>query len=303
MKKKHISPQITIYRDYIPNVDEVLLFLKKTQNKEIQSLFVKEWLPWAETGFVSESPYIESFFYQKFDDAQEEQFELLFNLNKIIKKIIQEYINEWKDVGYWKFEIKDWSMDKEHSVLYRMPTSYLMHGVTNSKNRLAMSYHTDHHQYDQEARGNHHLITIILYLNDDYENGELSFINENDFSINYVKPKKGDVFVFPSFYPWFHGVEPITNGQKYFMRTFIGFSYEGSKKWNLSNERMPEKWPSIEANRIRAEWNHSKYFRVPVFKDDSENDIEFLHINVGNIIPFPYTRKECKEKFMIKWED
>ena len=57
----------------------------------------------------------------------------------------------------------------------------------------------------------------------------------------------------------------------------------------------------MEANRIEKEWSNTKYFRVPVFDDDSENLIEALHFNSGNVIPFPYTRKQFKEKFTIKF--
>jgi hypothetical protein len=154
-----------------------------------------------------------------------------------------------------------------------------------------------------EAKKNHHILTLTVYLNDDYDGGELSFLDEKNLKISYFKPKQGDIIVFPSFYPYFHGVDPIISGEKYLARTFITYSYDGSKKWNSLYERLGETWIQMEADRIKKEWSNAKYFRIPVFEDDSKDLIENLHTNAGNVIPFSYTKKEAKQKFTIEWND
>lgn len=58
----------------------------------------------------------------------------------------------------------------------------------------------------------------------------------------------------------------------------------------------------MEADRIKKEYSDPKYLRIPVFEDDSEDFIQVLN-SAGNVIPFPYTRKQFKEKFTIQWED
>lgn len=303
MKKIDLIPKVSVYRDYLSSVDEVLSFLKKTIDEKNKNPLINEWETWNKTGFVSKTNYIFSFDPNDVNEIYKKEYNMLINLTNSIKEIAQEHINQWKNVGYWKFDIKDSKISDNNNLLFLAPIDYVIHGVTKPEDRLAMSYHTDAHQYDIESKKAHHLFTIVAYLNDDYEDGEISFYDESNFTINYYKPKKGDVIIFPSFYPYFHAVEPITNGQKIIIRTFVLYNYEGSEKWNRLYERLGTQWLDIEANRIEQEWNNAKYFRTPVFEDDSKDLIQALHFNTGNVIPFPYTKKEFKEKFTIKWED
>jgi len=303
MKKIDLIPHVSVYRDYLSNVDEILSFLKKTKDEKIKTSFINEWETWNETGFVSKTNYTYNVDLDSIFQIYKKEYNMLIELKHSIMKIEQEHLDEWKNIGYLKYDIKDYQITSNSYELYCAPLDYVMHGVTELEKRLAMFYHTDAHQFDTESKKDHHLFTVVAYLNDDYEDGEISFYDENNFTINYYKPKKGDVIVFPSFYPYFHAVEPITNGQKFIVRTFILHNYEGSKKWNRLYERLGTKWLDMEADRIEKEWTNSKYFRTPVFEDDSENVIENLHLNAGHVIPFPYTRKEFKEKFTIKWEN
>lgn len=54
------------------------------------------------------------------------------------------------------------------------------------------------------------LFTVAIYLNDDYEGGELGF---PDYGIE-IKPEPGDVFMFPCYYQ--HYANVTTSGIKYF---------------------------------------------------------------------------------------
>ena len=53
-------------------------------------------------------------------------------------------------------------------------------------------------------------ITCIVYFNDEYTGGELYF---QFFNSAYI-PKPGDVMIYPSNWPYIHGVEPVT-GNRY----------------------------------------------------------------------------------------
>lgn len=59
-------------------------------------------------------------------------------------------------------------------------------------------------------------ISILLYLNDDYEGGELVFPNQNIM----IKPKTGMLVAFPSNHHFVHGVNPVTKGTRYAMVTW-----------------------------------------------------------------------------------
>jgi hypothetical protein len=60
-------------------------------------------------------------------------------------------------------------------------------------------------------------ISPILYLNDDYEGGELEFTN---FGLK-IKPEAGSLFIFPSNFPYSHIAHPVTDGTKYAIVTWL----------------------------------------------------------------------------------
>lgn len=60
------------------------------------------------------------------------------------------------------------------------------------------------------------VISAILYLNDDYEGGELYFPNQNIT----LKPTSGTVVIFPSISPFLHQSLILKNGFKYIIALF-----------------------------------------------------------------------------------
>ncbi len=69
-----------------------------------------------------------------------------------------------------------------------------------------MGPHAD--QNDGDSNLNY---SIIAYLNDDYEGGEISFPNHNVT----LKPNAGSLIIFPSSDPYLHESKEITSGIKY----------------------------------------------------------------------------------------
>ena len=53
--------------------------------------------------------------------------------------------------------------------------------------------------------------SLVAYLNDDYEGGEIHFPNQNVT----LKPKAGSLIIFPSQEPFIHEVKTITSGTRY----------------------------------------------------------------------------------------
>lgn len=60
-------------------------------------------------------------------------------------------------------------------------------------------------------------ITILSYLNDEYEGGELEF---PEYGIS-IKPKQNTVITFPSYYEFQHRVKPVTKGERFTLVTWI----------------------------------------------------------------------------------
>ncbi len=83
----------------------------------------------------------------------------------------------------------------------------------------------------------------ILYLNDDYEGGELYFVDNSDTTkvTLTIKPKAGSFVVFPGGIENIHGVSEITDGTRYTMVSFWDFadaeySEERKTQWAMEKE-------------------------------------------------------------------
>ncbi len=69
--------------------------------------------------------------------------------------------------------------------------------------------------------------TSIIYLNDDYEGGELYFPQHNGFEI---KPKRGTMLIFSGTIDNMHGIKKVTSGTRYTHVTFWSNNISKSSK-------------------------------------------------------------------------
>jgi predicted 2-oxoglutarate/Fe(II)-dependent dioxygenase YbiX len=60
-------------------------------------------------------------------------------------------------------------------------------------------------------------VSVLVYLNDDYEGGELEF---PDWGCTF-KPKAGTVIAFPSYIEFSHRVHPVTKGERFSLVSWI----------------------------------------------------------------------------------
>jgi hypothetical protein len=63
-------------------------------------------------------------------------------------------------------------------------------------------------------------VSLVLYLNDDYQGGEINFRLQNLM----IKPEAGDLFVFPSNFMYPHRAMPVISGTKYSLVTMLDYS-------------------------------------------------------------------------------
>lgn len=64
------------------------------------------------------------------------------------------------------------------------------------------------------------VVSIVAFPNDDYEGGELYFRLHNVT----IKPKAGDIYIFPSNFMYPHRAMPVKSGTKYSMVTMLDYS-------------------------------------------------------------------------------
>lgn len=63
-------------------------------------------------------------------------------------------------------------------------------------------------------------VSLVAYVNDDYEEGGLHFQLQDLL----VKPKAGDLYIFPSNYMYSHRAMPVKSGTKYSIVTMLDYS-------------------------------------------------------------------------------
>lgn len=102
---------------------------------------------------------------------------------------------------------------------------------------VALNYHIDANPNSIGIEsGERRTITANLYLNDDYENGEIIFLYGNDVSsmnnkdnlkLLKYKPKAGDVLVYPSAYPFAHATTFAVGNNRYLLNCMLDWNYDG----------------------------------------------------------------------------
>jgi len=63
-------------------------------------------------------------------------------------------------------------------------------------------------------------VSLVAYPNDDYEGGELQFRLQDKM----IKPKAGDLYIFPSNYMYPHRAMPVHSGEKHSIVTMLDYS-------------------------------------------------------------------------------
>jgi hypothetical protein len=73
-----------------------------------------------------------------------------------------------------------------------------------------------HVDSNDPTTSNHPVISGVMYLNDNYEGGEIDFVNQKIS----IKPEAGSIIIFPSYEPYVHHPKKIISGNKYMIPLF-----------------------------------------------------------------------------------
>lgn len=231
---KVLYPGVHVYENLIPNLPEFLKGIEDFQPKEGIRAGLSDWKPW----------YV---FGQQREVLPENELEegdpaatYVKTINAIFNKTTAHYI-ENNNV-----DTTDFIFVPAHILYYNADDKAV------PSDQLSMLYHTDFQQEKRDAPGMKFMVTCNIYLNDDYEGGEVCFsVGEDRFS---YKPKAGDILVFPSTPPYYHGVKATTKGRKYFVRMFWRKTFEGTKEWLAGQAKYgEEKWAEMEKIREKSE--------------------------------------------------
>jgi hypothetical protein len=262
MKFDILFPKIHVYKGLLPDHKNLVKVLEKSEKDPKSSFVFKKWGKWSQFGtYVPQLEYKDE------------------NLKNNIEPYVVDFSSlvpmtsrEKKEKKYVKMVYDAFYKSTDHFLDYyktSLPDGCTIMGPSFSRydknneddsRELNMARHTDYQPWESEMPGYKFVLTCTMYLNDDYEGGEISF-KINDEHIDY-KPKAGDVLVFPSGHPDFlceddtylHGVKKIHKKDRYLIRCFYQIYYPGSKKWHEGKEKYGEElWDKMEKERIKKE--------------------------------------------------
>jgi hypothetical protein len=264
-----LYPKVEIYKGLLPDHKEIFEVIKSTEGKNGEHYFNK-WTPWASFGTYAST---------KFKGAvqhllgQDETFDKEY--------WAAETVYDAYNIAIDDYLIRNNVQLPEGAAL--ASSSFCKYGsdIDVLENNLTMQYHTDFKQGEKDMPGNQFFLTCTVYINDDYDGGDIEFYVDGKFISH--KPKAGEIMVFPSGQPYYHGVKTATNGNKYLIRNFIMYPNPGSKEW-LANqvEYGVFRWAEMEKERLAKDL----YGGNLVFKD-------------GKIVTF--TEEEIEEH-RKKWD-
>ena len=185
---KNIIKEPKLLIEKIENLDSKYLIEKPND----MQTSVRPWVPW-----VNDNGSNEIFNYQKFipqvqhimpnDIYRDEQLFISSELFGALDRTLEHYST--KIYPFAKKNIKS----REHT----------MHLLRYDK--------TGHLPAHQDQGVSTRVLSVLLYLNDDYEGGEIEFQNSNI----KIKPEAGSILFFPSNFLYVHEVYPVTKGPRY----------------------------------------------------------------------------------------
>ena len=236
-----LHPKVLVFRNLLPDTDNLYEIMKESEKDANGKYLFREWTPWSTFGTYSQTKnevdgetiedrgprYVKEKFFL---DTAQQAYD--FALREYVQRYSVELPEDWRFSGA--------SLSKYNQDIDRL------------KNKMTMQYHTDFIESQKDMPGEKFFITCTMYINDDYEGGDIEFFIDNKL-INH-KPKAGDILIFPSTQPYFHGVKTIFNGNKFFVRNFVMHTYAGSKEW-LDNQVKygAYRWFKMEEERLEYE--------------------------------------------------
>lgn len=269
MIAEELYPRIMVFHNALENPQEF------EESLQEGSPYVKPWTNWYDLGkqsFFTSYPEVATPKFPTVDEWEGEWINVANPIARLAGQILYACTRQY--VERYEVNMPEW----------RAPVPFILsHDSRSSNGQLAMQYHTDFKMAETDMPGFKFWLTCLLYVNDDYEGGEIAFkIFKDDTSLSRTaecdcfryKPRAGDMLILPSHHPYWHGVRKTLNNRKLFLRMFWGYNSLGTEEWR-ANERLygKDKWASMEEERAKREVNSGQWFMGTVEETDTKYEV------------------------------
>lgn len=247
-----ISNGIVLYKNVFNNSQDILSFFKEVELYEEDTYVMKKFDVWGNHGIWTE---IDSASFHVFRSANgEEETKQKFILEKIYEAytlVKKDFMSKYGNKDIWPKHYSKINLFNEGinaKIAFLKYDSNDKKGDKNSPINVN-AFHSDVFQQDMDTPGYKLIFTSMIYLNDDYEGGEICFW-DGEKIIGY-KPEAGDIIVFPSCEPFYHGVLNTYENDRYAIRVNYCAVTDGSEEFksrsynpslNYTNYKVGYKW-------------------------------------------------------------
>lgn len=193
MKKEEIAIGIFLYSDVIENNHLII-----NDIEDVISSGIAKWNPAAVSGYqdkkIRDTDTISIRYLEQLDYNFNNPYEaFLKNMSNIFLKSFSPIKNDY---------MKYYNIDLQNHYDYEI--------LKYSKNQTFLNHIDDHPNWPRR-------VSLVHYFNHDYVGGEISFPR---FNLE-IKPTANQALIFPSNYVYNHSVNPVLEGIKYSLATWI----------------------------------------------------------------------------------
>jgi hypothetical protein len=234
-----LYPKVLVYKNLLTDIEHLYRIMRNSEYDGDGRYYLRKWDKWSAFGTYSQQKH--------FDDEPRE-----FGQRYADEKYLADRTYEAYSLAINHYIEKHNVVIPEGGRLMTSSFSKYNSDIDTLRNGMTMPYHTDFIISERAMPGDKFFLTCTTYINDNYDGGDICFyINGDKFD---YKPEAGDVLVFPSTLPYYHGVKTIRNGNKFFIRNFIQYPFGGTKEW-LAKQREfgAPRWADKERERLAYE--------------------------------------------------
>ena len=276
---------VIVYKNALPNTSTIMDILQKSKlkQKEENTLF-SEWGSWYGFGDQVGMPWV----------PWVGTIDQIINNDFIIKN--SEILNDEDEQKYVAEVISSvfYAITKDYMARTKiLPIDWTPMGIAVCRYQvidtpeLGMAYHTDYVESKIGEPGYKFGITCTMYPNDNYKGGEILFLNTDTTQVIEYTPSAGDIVMFPSAAPYYHGVNKILEGEKYIVRVFWGYDFPGSEEWFLNEKKYgKEEWAKMQAEEVKRHFHVGTYHKEVVWDPEELNHERFIQGEKPTVTPY-----------------
>ena len=252
---KKLHEEVYLYEDVISDPQRLIALIEELDEDETVQSVIPEWGFWFSNSRDGHS------FGSKKDFNPENLDDLESPRKDDVEFVVKEIQNGVRNIAESYYKDRGFESEPQVSPFV---------GIMKYREGCEMGAHFDAQAGDRSLK-----YSIVMYLNDDYEGGEISFIirpydlrNPKNIDLQPIpdaddprnreltdftlKPKAGSALIFPSTHPFKHCVHVVKSGDKYI---FPGFVFQDE-----FNPEDPKSREFYNAGSLYEQPEEGKYF-------------------------------------------